>query len=126
MPGFGDNPWTVDTEDGLNFVLQEPVTYTAADGTVITIPAGTTSDGASTPPALWPTIPPFGAYWRAAFLHDYLYRDTEMPKDRCDSLLREAILSLGVSPVLADTIYEGVHLFGWASFAGDRKAEASA
>lgn len=123
MGSFSTTALKVSTSDGHNIVLLEAFTYTANDGTVYTIPAGTTSDGASTPPVLWPTIPPFGAYWMAAVCHDHWYRDTELPKDLCDDLLREAMLTLGVPHFEAETIYEGVHLAGWASFDGDRKAQ---
>lgn len=36
------------------------------------IPAGFTSDGASTPRLLWWLLPPWGQYARSAILHDYL------------------------------------------------------
>lgn len=123
MQGFSVGKFKVETSDGRNFTLLEAFTYTRANGDVITVPAGTTSDGASTPRLLWREIPPFGTYWPAAFLHDYLYRDTEHDKAYCDATLLEAMQFLGVSEFEAKTIYDGVHLFGWSSFEGDRKAE---
>ena len=36
------------------------------------IPAGFVTDGASIPAPLWPVLPPFGRYLRAAVLHDYM------------------------------------------------------
>ena len=59
--------------------------------------------------------------WMAAFLHDYLYRSTNIPKDVCDSLLREAMEDLCVDWVERDAIYEGVALGGQSSFDEDRK-----
>jgi hypothetical protein len=120
---FSADTLKVSTPDGRNFILLESFIYERKDGQIITVPAGITSDGASTPCALWPTIPPFGTYWKAAFLHDYLYRDTECSKDFCDGTLLEAMEELGVGDLESKTIYEGVHLFGWSSFEGDRKAE---
>ena len=108
------------TSDGRNFTLLSPEVFTSGVGEVITIPAGSTSDGASTPKELWIEIPPFGQYWKAAFLHDYLYRFTQKPKAECDSLLFEAMRSLGVPLLLAGTIYEGVHAGGQSSFDADR------
>ena len=116
----------VRTSDGRNFVLLTPFSFTSAkDGQIYTVPAGATSDGASTPPELWPTIPPFGKYWLAAFLHDWAYRMSDLPKARCDELLREAMEALQVDRAEADAIYEGVHLFGQSSFDQDREAQLS-
>lgn len=118
--GFSTTTFEVSTSDGRNFTLLQPVTYLCQDGTIIEIPAGATSDGASTPEALWPTVPPFGPYWPAAFLHDYLYRSTVFPKERCDDLLMEAMVSLGVPDLEAEAIYRGVDLFGHSAFIADR------
>lgn len=120
MPFLKDTV-AVQTSDGHNIVLLEPLAYRTNAGEVIIAPAGTTSDGASTPMTIWNLIPPFGKYWKAAILHDYLYRDTQRAKAECDGLLLEAMESLGVDKVLRDTIYEGVHLGGDWSFDEDRK-----
>ena len=120
-PGFQSTAARVETSDGRNCVLLEPLVYVRMTGEIITVPAGTTTDGASTPRLLWRLIPPFGRYWPAAVLHDYLYRFTDRPKDVCDSILREAMLSLGVDEVTTETIYEGVNLGGWKAFREDRK-----
>lgn len=114
----------VDTADGRNVTLVDPLEYVAEDGTLYTVPAGATSDGASTPAPLWPEIPPFGRYYLAAILHDDLYRSTKLPKALCDNLLREAMISLGVDTIMADMIYEGVNVGGWSSFDEDRKVQA--
>jgi len=128
MIGFSSNVFEVATEDGRNFTLLQSVSYTAVDGTVYTIPIGATSDGASTPPELWPFIPPFGGYWKAAFLHDAAYRNTllkngapaNLTKETCDGLLKEAMQSLGVDEIMVDKIYWGVAIGGWSSFEKDR------
>lgn len=114
---------SVSTCDGRNFTSLKDFSFTDKFGTVYIIPAGTTSDGASTPCEIWPTIPPFGRYWLAAFFHDYLYRYTQLPKVLCDDLFEEAMISLGVSPLEADIIYEGVNLCGQSSFDADRAAQ---
>lgn len=118
---FVDPFVSVTTGDGLTCTLLAPLVYVAKSGDVITVPAGVTTDGASTPPVLWPTIPPFGKYWLAAVMHDWLYRFSDKPKDECDSLFLEAMESCGVDDVTAHTIYEGVHLFGWKAFREDRE-----
>jgi hypothetical protein len=117
---FSTDILKVSTQDGRNFVLLEPFIYTTQAGLIILVPAGSTSDGASTPPEIWPTIPPFGRYWIAAFLHDYLYRYTQYPKAICDNIFKEAMVSLGVDALDAETIYLGVDLLGQSSFNQDR------
>lgn len=115
----------VKTSDGHNVELMVPLLYVTKMGARLTIPAGTKSDGASVPAVLWGAIPPFGEGWKAYVLHDWLYRDTKMPKSECDDLLLEALLSLGVDSVLANTIYQGVHLGGQSSFDEDRALQSS-
>lgn len=121
MP-FSTTSLKVQTSDGRNFVLLEPFSYTSSAGVIITVPAGATSDGASTPREIWALIPPFGTYWMAAFLHDYLYRSTNFSKNECDDLLRDAMECLGVDLIEREEIYEGVHLGGNSSFVSDRAA----
>lgn len=102
--------------------MLEPFTYVTSKMERIEVPAGTASDGASTPREIWSAFPPFGDYWRAAFLHDFLYRDTDRPKDECDSLFLEAMEALGVDEAVRKTLYEGVHLAGGKAFEEDRAA----
>ena len=133
-PGFSVQQFKVSTEDGRNFILLEDVYYTTKAGVFYRIPAGATSDGASTPSFLWNTIPPFGSYWRAAFLHDSAYRNTleveqdgewvkaRLTKDVCDLLLEEAMELSGTHLITYKEIYEGVRLGGKSSFDADREA----
>ncbi len=107
--------------DGRNVVLDEPLTYCTRTGEEITVPAGAQSDGASVPRILWRIFPPFGLYWRAALVHDYLYGDTDKPKAECDHVFREAMLACGVPPAKAWTIYQGVNWFGFLAFKKCRK-----
>lgn len=109
------------SSDGHNVILAEPLTYTTAAGEDITVPEGAESDGASVPRAFWRVFPPFGDYWRAALLHDYLYRQTERPKAQCDRIFHEAMLACGVPRWKAWTIYQGVNLFGVFAFKNCRK-----
>ena len=130
---FQNLPFMVSTVDGRNFALIHDVYFVAADGTKYCLPAvAGESDGASTPPELWPIIPPFGKYWPAAYLHDCAYRNTllmangltwaraNLPKEKCDALFLEAMDSLGVNTVEAQAIYEAVVLGGTNSFNQDR------
>lgn len=128
-PGFQSDDFTVSTSDGRNFVLLNSVIYIAKDGTKWIIPADTTSDGASTPRFTWDVLPPFGAYWRAAVLHDAAYRGTlvnadggeaNLPKDKCDNLLLEAMELCGVDIIDRQAIYQAVRLAGGEAFSEDR------
>lgn len=56
----------------------------------------------------------------AAFLHDYLYRYTSLPKSECDDLLKDAMICLGVDPIERTAIYDGVAAGGQSSFNEDR------
>lgn len=121
ITGFSVKDLHVEESDGRNCLLLEPFTYTSLKGEVIEVPIGTTSDGASTPRALWVILPPTGRYWMAAFLHDYLYRCSDKPRIDCDNLLKEAMLRLGVNRFRAEVIYLGVRIGGWVPYNGYRK-----
>jgi len=132
--GFQCRIANVMTYDGRHFTFVHPITYVANDGRVFVIPQGATTDGASTPRDMWPFLPPFGEYWLATVLHDCSYQNTlqivneqgtaqapaNLPQDECDNLLKEAMESLGVAQLTVDTIYEGVHKFGWLAYRQDR------
>lgn len=126
MTGFNVKQLITSSSDGHNFTLVEPFTFTCQDGTVIDVGAGAQSDGASVPQALWAILPPFGSYWMAAFLHDSLYRYSDLPKDRCDAIFAEALEWLKVGPALKDTLYEGVERLAAIPFAEDRADQLAA
>lgn len=143
-PGFQSDFFKVVTGDGRHCTLIDDEIYVSLTGDVYVIPKGSTSDGASTPSIIWITIPPFGDYWKEAFLHDAAYRDlllvvtfpdgkiksnldgttlkrASLTKGQSDDLLKEAMKLAGVNEYTAAKIYEGVHLGGWKSFTDDRK-----
>lgn len=120
LVGFDKDMLTVKTIDGRFFILCEDLTFTRKNGEQITIRAGTTTDGASVPRILWTEFPPFGSYWKAAVLHDYLYRVTNKPKPICDDILLEAMETLNVPLFQREAIYLGVKHFGSKAFDKDR------
>ena len=75
---------------------------------------------------MWGMIPPFGTYWLAAVLHDFLYRETDRTKEECDLLFLEAMKSLGVDLLLREAIYEGVRFGGGEAFNTDRRPKLKA
>ena len=137
MQGFQNKIAQVVTMDGRNVKFVDSIDYVAVDGTRYRIPRGADSDGISSPAASWPVRPPFGQDWLAGVLHDCAYRNTllivtelgetestrksNLTKEQCDNLLREAAISLGDSAAIADALYYGVREFGWRAFNEDRE-----
>ncbi|WP_067101820.1 lytic transglycosylase domain-containing protein [Marinomonas atlantica] len=106
-----------------SWVLLEEWHYTALDGERYSVPAGFVTDLDSVP-----RIPVVYAMYKgriraAAVLHDWLYRNA-YPRNKADRLLAEAGELLdGVSQDVAEAIYTGVHLFGWAKYKAKKHAE---
>lgn len=119
---FSNIDLLVRTRDGRHCILQEPFTVTDQEtGESWTVDIGASSDGASSPPISWNTLPPFGTYWPAAFLHDDLYRRSKWAKEKCDVWFLAAMEALQVKECEKRVLYEGVHLFGGPSFKEDRQ-----
>src|SRR5271169_1824090 len=109
---FSVSSLKVESSDGENFILLEGFTYTRPNGDVIQVPSGAQSDGASTPKVIWDIIPPFGLYWMPAYLHDYLYRETQLPKDVCDTIFYEAMVDTKTPEFEREIIYKAVSIAG--------------
>jgi len=82
----------------------------------ITVPAGFETDFASSPPAVWFIIPPWGKYGKAAIIHDYLYQTKSRPRAEADAIFREAMIVLKVKPWRVFLMYWAVRLFGWLAW----------
>jgi len=104
----------------------------------IEVPAGFVTDFASSPPAIWWLIPPWGKYGKAAILHDYLYLNhrylaqaqsfreeraagralnpKRVTREYADNVFREAMTVLGVAPWRVKLMYWGVRCFGWLAW----------
>ncbi len=54
--------------------LNEPLTVQLQNGDWLTVPVGFVTDLASTPILVWPILPPWDEYARAAVVHDYLFQ----------------------------------------------------
>ncbi len=100
-------------ERGNVFRLLEPMTAAG-----VTVPAGFESDGASVPRFFWRAVfPPGDAHaLRAAFVHDWLYRNGSRAEEwsglAADRLFYRLLLEDGVPPLRAWMAYSGVRLFG--------------
>jgi hypothetical protein len=112
--------------DGVHMRVLVEISYTDPAGHVWTVPAGFVTDGASIPQAFWSLIgSPFtGLYRVAAVFHDAAYDNWGVARDDADNMLRNAMLDLGCSAWLADTIYEGVRVGGEQSYIGDQRSVA--
>lgn len=87
--------------------LAEPLVYHGEEET-FTVPAGYVTDFATIPRiAVW-LIPRFGAYTKAAILHDYLLTDTDVASVDVDNLFRRALRELGVPPWRRTLMWTGV------------------
>jgi hypothetical protein len=90
------------------------------DGTQeIIVPEGFETDLASVP-----RVPVAYMMWgdrahREAILHDYLYSicaDPDLPREDCDELFRQAMISRGNPWWIYQPMYWGVRLAGWFAF----------
>ena len=134
--GFQTQSVLVRTTDGEDDILQEPLVFWTADGRVLRAPAGTTTDGLSTPRIIrnLPGYDATGDDWYCGVLHDAAYRlfledwnGTEWVKvnytrEQCDDLMLEALEAQGVGFIRRHTIYRALRMFGQAAFDADREA----
>ncbi|MGV9821300.1 DUF1353 domain-containing protein [Nocardia xishanensis] len=95
MAFIGGGP-VVEEIDAKFWRLSEPLVY-QGDVQEFTVPAGFRTDFASVPRALVWLIPRYGAYTRAAILHDYLLHSHEVSTADADGLFRRCLREFGVS-----------------------------
>lgn len=110
----------VDSRGSRIFVLTHYFRYIGSRG-AITVPVGFRTDGASVPRVFWNILDPWGPWFPAALIHDFLYAkasDAHHRHDRetCDLVFKEAMYNLGVPWWTRETIYRAVRGFGWRSF----------
>ena len=88
----------------------------------ISVPVGFVTDGASVPRIFWNIFSPFGVYFPAALIHDFLYSKSSnqqhegLTRKQSDQIFLGAMQELGVGWLTRRTIYRAVRLGGWASF----------
>ncbi len=128
MSGFHELPTLRPLQDGCWWVLAEPLDY-KVNGDSITVPAGFTTDFASTPRFLWWLLPPHGRYSAAAIVHDRLYHVGGLAlhptrtsyvkvysRAEADRVFLEAMESLGVLLGVRYAMWAAVRLFGWRAW----------
>jgi hypothetical protein len=79
------------------------------------------TDGASIPKMFWSIIgnPLENDLLKPAIIHDGLYTLMQLPRDKCDKLLKEMLLFNGTSKVKANLVYIVVRLFGGSHWKKD-------
>lgn len=87
----------------------------------VRVPKGFVTDGASIPRVFWNILSPFGDYFGAAVIHDFLYSkfNKDFSRDEADAIFLEGMTASGVPFLRRTTIYTAVRLFGWTCFRGD-------
>lgn len=106
--------------DSRIFALIHYFRYISTCGT-ITVPTGFLTDGASVPKIFWNIFDPFGPFFPAALVHDYLYSKWSTGHFRCerweaDDIFKEAMFNCGVGWLTRETIYRAVRMFGGRSW----------
>ncbi|MDL2275150.1 DUF1353 domain-containing protein [Desulfosarcina sp. OttesenSCG-928-G10] len=109
--------------DGLTVRLTQPFTVWLGEE-IIVVPAGTETDFASVPRALWRILPPWGKYSPAAVVHDYLYDSGIMTRAEADQVFLDLMKALGVPYLTRYAMYWGVRAGGWVSWNKCREAGA--
>jgi hypothetical protein len=100
------------------FALDAPFEYVGS--VIIRVPEGFVTDGASVPRLFWSLLGPFGSYFSAAIIHDFLYSEHNriFPRQECDWIFLEAMAASGVGWLTRRTIYRAVRLGGASRFKG--------
>jgi len=104
--------------DSRCFRLTARFRYRSSKG-LIEVPKGFITDGASIPRAFWNILSPFGEYFAAAVVHDYLYSTVSIynfTRKEIDLLFKEGMYNAGINWVTRETIYYAVKMFGGFSF----------
>lgn len=103
------------------FRLSRSYRYVSSMGTV-TVPAGFPTDGASIPRVFWPVLDPYGPWFPAAIIHDWLYSPGNMTFTRreADLIFKEAMFNLYLDWPRREAIYRAVRLAGARSYRGAR------
>lgn len=89
------------------------------NGYKITVPKGFVTDGASVPDVLKPIYNPFGKYFPAAIVHDYLYseyNDTGINRTLADKIFNFIMKELKISRLTRRKFYIAVRCFGSLSW----------
>ena len=111
--------------DGVNWLLEDDLTYQSSIAGMITVPKGFITDFASTPSLFWTTFPPWGRYGPGSVIHDWLYWMQMFDRHTADCVLYEAMIVCKTDQVIANLIYDMLRQFGQAAWDGDLKTRTA-
>jgi hypothetical protein len=95
------------------------------DFPVVRVPVGFVTDFASIPQVFWQLLRPDGLYGYAAIVHDWLYWQQTLRRDKSDEILKLAMQEFEVDALTIGTIYGAVRLGGGFSWRGNAKLKMS-
>jgi hypothetical protein len=106
--------------DNGSWKLQDDFSY-YNDYIQVTVKSNFTTDGASIPKVFWSVVgnPLENDLLKPAIIHDGLYTIMQLPRDKCDKLLKEMLLFNGTSKVKANLVYYAVRIFGGSHWKKD-------
>jgi hypothetical protein len=112
--------WHATTEDGNRVFRLEHYFRFKSKVATVTAPTGMLTDGASVPRVFWSIFQPYGRYFPAAVIHDWLYlaasAKTGIDRKDADEIFLEAMAALGVPWISRRTIHAAVRAGGWRWF----------
>jgi len=93
---------------------------------IITVPRGFLTDGASIPKVFHSIMGPFGDYFEAAVIHDFLYSSLAegYTRKEADTIFLEAMFNAGVPWYRRNLIYSAVRLGGRRSWKAKPRKES--
>ncbi len=101
------------SDDGRTGTLRFPYLF-QAEGVSFVIPEGFTTDFNTVPRGLWNIFPPW-EYPEAAVVHDFLYRQPEVPLELADRVYRNIMIQNGAPRWKAWAAWSAVRTFGWST-----------
>lgn len=110
--------------DGINWRVESDVVYQSDSlGKTITVKAGTLTDFASIPRALWNIYPP-ARFAGPATVHDELYTKQTCTRLEADRVFLEALKVDGVPYMRRYAFYWALRAAGWKAWNDHRKENA--
>jgi hypothetical protein len=100
--------------------LQDDFSY-EDDSIQVTVKSDFITDGASIPKLFWSVAgnPLENDLLKPAIIHDGLYTLMQLPRGKCDKLLKEMLLFNGTSKVKANLVYYVVRILGGSHWKKD-------
>ena len=102
------DPLIVEHRDDGTWKLWFEFRCIADDGTAMYVQASFVTDMLSIPRFLWSIVSPTGQGGKAGVLHDWLLSTGDYTRLQCADYFLEALLSLGVHEIQAESMYNGV------------------